>query len=160
MAENLIIHNGAKNEKYKTLLPQIVALIGDERDQTAILGLATAALKETFDFLWVGYYLVQGDFLILGPFQGPVPCIRIPKGKGVCGASWQQMTSIVVDDVETFAGHIACSSLSKSEIVVPLWSKGQLIGVLDVDSKDFATFDEVDVQYLEKLNECLGSLLA
>ena len=151
MAEDLFIAKGSKTEKYQELLPQIKALVGNESDAIANLANVAAALKETFGFFWVGFYLVKSDELVLGPFQGPVACTRIQKGKGVCGNSWQNKATIVVEDVEQFPGHIACSSLSKSEIVVPLLKKEEVIGVLDVDSSDLNSFDETDAKFLEEL---------
>ena len=151
MAEDLIIASGSKAEKYEQLLPQIHALIGSETDEIANLANVTAALKETFGFFWVGFYLVKADELVLGPFQGPVACTRIQKGRGVCGTSWESKATIVVEDVEQFPGHIACSSLSKSEIVVPLFKDGTVIGVLDVDSESLNSFDTTDAHYLEEL---------
>jgi len=157
MAEDLIIASGSKTEKYQELIPQIKALIGSETDAIANLANVAAALKETFGFFWVGFYLVKSDELVLGPFQGPVACTRIQIGKGVCGASWQNKATIVVEDVEQFPGHIACSSLSKSEIVVPLFKDGTVIGVLDVDSESLNSFDSTDVHYLEELCRWLVS---
>jgi GAF domain-containing protein len=157
MAEDLIIASGSKTEKYQELIPQIKALIGSETDAIANLANVAAALKETFGFFWVGFYLVKSDELVLGPFQGPVACTRIQIGKGVCGASWQNKATIVVEDVEQFPGHIACSSLSKSEIVVPLFKDGTVIGVLDVDSESLNSFDSTDAHYLEELCRWLVS---
>lgn len=152
MAEDLhILQTADKAVQYQNLLPQIEALIGGESDQTANLANVCAALKEAFGFFWVGFYLVKGEELVLGPFQGPVACTRIRKGKGVCGASWEQAKTLLVPDVEAFPGHIACSSLSKSEVVVPLFKNGQVMGVLDVDSDRLDDFSEVDVKYLEQL---------
>ena len=151
MAEDLIKIEGSKEAVYQGLLPQIKALITGETDQIANLANVCAALKETFDFLWVGFYLVKQDELVLGPFQGPIACTRIQKGKGVCGASWENAETLVVPDVDLFPGHIACSSLSRSEIVVPLIASNSVIGVLDVDSKDLANFDEVDAHYLNEI---------
>jgi GAF domain-containing protein len=151
MAEELIKLEGNKEAVYQGLLPQIKALITGETDQIANLANVCAALKETFDFLWVGFYLVKQDELVLGPFQGPIACTRIQKGKGVCGASWENAETLVVPDVDLFPGHIACSSLSRSEIVVPLIASNSVIGVLDVDSKDLANFDEVDAHYLNEI---------
>ena len=159
MAEDLIIASGSKAEKYEQLLPQIHALIGSETDAIANLANVAAALKETFGFFWVGFYLVKTDELVLGPFQGPVACTRIQKGRGVCGASWASKSTIVVEDVEQFPGHIACSSLSKSEIVVPLLKDGAVIGVLDVDSESLNSFDTTDAHYLEELCRWLVSHL-
>lgn len=151
MAEELIKLEGSKEVVYQGLLPQIKALITGETDQIANLANVCAALKETFDFLWVGFYLVKHDELVLGPFQGPIACTRIQKGKGVCGASWEKAETLIVPDVDLFPGHIACSSLSRSEIVVPLIASNSVIGVLDVDSKDLATFDEIDARYLNEI---------
>ena len=140
--------------RYQELLPQIRSLIEDETDLTANLANVSAALKEAFGFLWVGFYMVrEHEFeLVLGPFQGPVACTRIAYGRGVCGTAWKEGRSIIVDDVEQFPGHIACSSLSRSEIVVPLMpSVGAMLGVLDIDSSETGTFDEVDRRYLEML---------
>jgi GAF domain-containing protein len=157
MAEDLKIIEGSKANKYEHLLPQIKALIGNESDAIANLANVAAALKETFGFFWIGFYLVKSDELVLGPFQGPVACTRIQKSRGVCGTSWAEAKTIVVPDVEAFPGHIACSSLSKSEIVVPLLKNGEVIGVLDVDSSELNTFDAVDQNYLEELCEWLVS---
>lgn len=151
MAEDLTIAKGSKAEQYTALLPQIKALITGEPDQTANLANITAALKEQFSWLWVGFYLVKSNELVLAPFQGPVACTRIRYGKGVCGAAWQQAQTLIVPDVEKFPGHIACSSLSRSEIVVPIFKNGEVIGVLDVDSTELNTFDETDRQYLEEI---------
>jgi GAF domain-containing protein len=151
MAEDLLIASGTKSEKYTTIIPQIQALIEGEEDLIANLANITGALKEQFDWLWVGFYIVKNDELVLGPFQGPVACTRIRKGKGVCGTSWQKAETIIVPDVETFPGHIACSSSSKSEIVIPIIRDGQVIAVLDVDSSYLNYFDEVDQHYLEQL---------
>jgi GAF domain-containing protein len=159
MAEDLIIASGSKTEKYQELIPQIKALIGSETDAIANLANVAAALKETFGFFWVGFYLVKADELVLGPFQGPVACTRIQKGRGVCGTSWQNKATIVVEDVEQFPGHIACSSLSKSEIVIPLLKDGAVIGVLDVDSESLNSFDSTDGYYLEELCRWLVSHL-
>ncbi|WP_300602155.1 GAF domain-containing protein [Niabella sp.] len=151
MAEDLTIHTGSKEEQYSALLPQIGALIENEPDLIANLSNIAAALKEQFHWWWVGFYLVKNDELVLGPFQGPVACTRIRKGRGVCGAAWEQAATILVPDVEQFPGHIACSSFSKSEIVVPIIRNGQVLGVLDVDSELYDHFDIVDQQYLETL---------
>ena len=134
MAEDLSISNGTREEQYQSLLPQVKALIENETDLVANLANVAAALKEQFNHLWTGFYLVRDNELVLGPFQGPVACTRIKKGRGVCGASWQQGKTLIVPDVEKFPGHIACSSLSRSEIVVPLIQNGEVVGVLDVDS--------------------------
>lgn len=152
MSENIIISGGTKEEKYKSLLPQIEALIKEEDDLIANMANVSAALKFSLHFFWVGFYLIKNEQLILGPFQGPVACTRINKGKGVCGSSWQKEETIIVDDVDTFPGHIACSSLSKSEIVIPIFnSKKQCVGVLDVDSEQYATFDNIDAVYLQQI---------
>lgn len=150
MAESLIINTGSKQDKYEVLLPQLKALITGESDSIANLANITAALKQTFDFFWVGFYLVKEDMLVLGPFQGPIACTRIQYGKGVCGTAWQERQTPVVPDVEQFPGHIACSSDSKSEIVVPILKGEKVIAVLDIDSNTLNTFDEIDAFYLEK----------
>jgi L-methionine (R)-S-oxide reductase len=151
MAENLTIVAGSKKEQYESLIPQIVGLIGSESDMIANLANVSAALKQTFGFFWVGFYMVKNDELVLGPFQGPIACTRIKKGKGVCGAAWEKGETILVDDVDQFPGHIACSSDSKSEIVVPIRKGTEILGVLDVDSSELASFDQIDQLYLEKL---------
>lgn len=151
MAEDLTIISGTKEEQYQTLLPQIQALLEGETDLVANLANVSAALKEQFGWLWVGFYLVKNEELVLGPFQGPVACTRIKKGRGVCGSSWAKGETILVADVEKFPGHIACSSLSRSEIVLPLFKNGEVAGVLDVDSASLNTFDETDKKYLEKV---------
>jgi L-methionine (R)-S-oxide reductase len=151
MAEDLSIVQGTKEEQYQSLLPQVKGLLEGEPDLVANLANVTAALKEQFGWLWVGFYLVKNNELVLGPFQGPVACTRIKKGKGVCGASWQQATTLIVPDVEKFPGHIACSSLSKSEIVVPVIRNQEVIAVLDVDSEQLDQFDETDQRYLESI---------
>jgi L-methionine (R)-S-oxide reductase len=149
MAEDLTIVKGSKKEQYETLLPQIQGLISIETDLVANLANITAALKEQFSWLWIGFYLVKQDELVLGPFQGPVACTRIQIGKGVCGTSWKEKKTLVVPDVERFPGHIACSSLSRSEIVVPVIRGGKVVAVLDVDSVELDQFDETDRKYLE-----------
>ena len=151
MAEDLNIVSGTKAEQYDSLIPQIKGLLEGEPDLVANLANVSAALKEQFDWLWVGFYLVKNDELVLGPVQGPVACTRIRKGKGVCGTSWAEAKTLVVPDVEKFPGHIACSSLSKSEIVIPLMRDNEVFGVLDVDSTEVASFDETDQHYLEKI---------
>ncbi|MFT3747598.1 MAG: GAF domain-containing protein [Agriterribacter sp.] len=150
MAEDLIISSGTKAEQYERLLPQIKALIEGEPDLIANLANITGALKEQFGWLWTGFYIVKQDELVLGPFQGPVACTRIRKGKGVCGSSWQNAATIIVPDVEKFPGHIACSSLSKSEIVIPVIRNNTVVAILDVDSAALNTFDRTDQFYLEK----------
>lgn len=151
MAEDLHIGSGSKEEQYLSLIPQIKGLIDGEPDLVANLANIAAALKEQFGFFWVGFYLVKADELVLGPFQGPVACTRIRKGRGVCGSSWSQATTIIVPDVEKFPGHIACSSISKSEIVVPLFKNNEVWGVLDVDSDQYNSFDETDAQFLQEI---------
>jgi GAF domain-containing protein len=151
MAEDLQIARGSKEEQYRALIPQIKGLVSGEPDLVANLANIAAALKEQFDFFWVGFYLVKADELVLGPFQGPVACTRISKGRGVCGASWAQSNTIIVPDVEKFPGHIACSSISKSEIVVPLFKNYEVWGVLDVDSDQYNSFDETDAQFLQEI---------
>ena len=155
MAEDITIITGTKEEIYRSLIPQIKGLLEGETDLVANLGNVSAALKEQFKWLWVGFYLVKGDELVLGPFQGPVACTRIKKGRGVCGASWQKAETMIVPDVEKFPGHIACSSLSKSEIVVPVIRNGEVVGVLDVDSEELDQFDEIDKKYLEEIIESI-----
>lgn len=157
MAEDLtIINSVSKEEKYQSLLPQIKGLITGETDQIANLANISAALKEQFNWFWVGFYLVKGEELVLGPFQGPVACTRIKKGKGVCGSSWERSEVLIVPDVDKFPGHIACAAASRSEIVLPLYNKGELIGVLDVDSEHFAHFDEIDATYLGQILDFLN----
>jgi len=156
MAEDLIITKGTKKEQYETLLPQIKALLEGEPDLIANLANITGALKEQFNWLWVGFYLVKNDELVLGPFQGPVACTRIKKGKGVCGASWAKAQTLIVPDVEKFPGHIACSSLSRSEIVVPIIRNNKVIGVLDVDSIEPDQYDNIDQDYLEQIIELIN----
>lgn len=152
MAEDLIINtNVTKEAQYESLIPQIKALIDGETDMIANLANIAAALKEQFKWFWVGFYLIKGDELVLGPFQGPVACTRIKKGKGVCGASWQQNEVLIVPDVDTFPGHIACASASRSEIVLPLHKENEIIGVLDVDSEHLAHFDTIDASYLQQI---------
>jgi L-methionine (R)-S-oxide reductase len=151
VAEDLTIIEGNKVDLYQSLIPQINALVEGEPDLVANLANIAAALKEQFGWLWVGFYLVKNDELVLGPFQGPVACTRIRKGRGVCGSSWQQAKTLIVADVEKFPGHIACSSLSRSEIVVPLIYDNEVTGVLDVDSDELNQFDETDKKYLEEI---------
>ena len=163
----------SKQEKYETLLPQVVALVQDEGDLVANMANVAAVLHEAFGFWWTGFYLVKPAQshqhevtntksparslqLVLGPFQGPIACTRIPYGKGVCGTAWQRGETVIVPDVHQFPGHIACSSLSQSEIVVPVFSGDEVIAVLDIDSKELATFDETDRYYLEKIAACLA----
>jgi GAF domain-containing protein len=151
MSEDLQVIIGSKEEQYKNLLPQIQGLLQGEDDLVANLANISAALKEQFGFFWVGFYLIKNEELVLGPFQGPVACTRIKKGRGVCGAAWERNEILVVPDVEKFPGHIACSSVSKSEIVVPLMNKKVIVGVLDVDSEFLDHFDQTDAIYLEKI---------
>lgn len=151
MSENLIIKGDSKQELYENLLPQIEALIEGEHDIIANMANITACLKDTFNFWWVGFYRVIGEELVLGPFQGPLACTRIRKGKGVCGTAWQNAETVIVPDVDEFTGHIACSSLTKSEIVAPVFKDNKVVAVLDIDSEKIANFDETDKIYLEKL---------
>ncbi|MET4138045.1 GAF domain-containing protein [Pedobacter sp. UYP1] len=152
MAEDLlIIKTESKEEQYQSLIPQIQALISGEDDLIANLANISAALKEQFGWLWVGFYLVKDEELVLGPFQGPVACTRIKSGKGVCGRSWQEAKTFIVEDVDKFPGHIACSSASRSEIVLPILIDGVVLGVLDADSAELAQFDEVDEKYLSQV---------
>ena len=156
MAEDLLITKGTKEEQYESLLPQIKALLEGEPDLIANLANITGALKEQFNWLWIGFYLVKDDELVLGPFQGPVACTRIKKGKGVCGASWAKAQTLIVPDVEKFPGHIACSSLSRSEIVVPIIRNNKVVGVLDVDSIELDQYDNIDQDYLEQITELIN----
>lgn len=151
MAEDLNIIQGSKEEQYTHLLPQIKGLLEGETDAIANMANVAAALKEQFGWLWVGFYLVKNGELVLGPFQGPVACTRIRKGRGVCGTSWAEARTLVVPDVEQFPGHIACSSLSRSEIVVPMIQNGEVVGVLDVDSTELNSYDETDRHFLERI---------
>ena len=151
MAEELTFISGSKEEQYLSLLPQVKALIEGEEDLVANLANVAAVLKEAFDFFWVGFYLVKQDRLVLGPFQGPVACTRIRKGKGVCGTAWEEAKTQLVPDVEAFPGHIACSSRSRSERGVPLIKEGRVWGVLDIDSDLLNFFDETDRKYLEEM---------
>ncbi|MGZ3757774.1 MAG: GAF domain-containing protein [Mucilaginibacter sp.] len=157
MAEDLKINTSIdKAEQYQALVPQIEALLYGESDLVANMANICAALKEQFKWFWVGFYLVKGGELVLGPFQGPVACTRIAKGKGVCGASWQQAEVLIVPDVDAFPGHIACSSLSRSEIVLPLFHNNAVVGVLDVDSEELDKFDAVDEEYLQQIVKLLN----
>lgn len=157
MAEELLIAQSSKEEKYRVLLPQVKALCTGESNLVANLANTASALKMTFDFFWIGFYLVENDELVLGPFQGPIACTRIAFGKGVCGSAWKQNETLVVPDVDTFPGHIACSSDSKSEIVVPIRKNGQIVAILDVDSAALNDFDEVDAIHLNELCKWLGT---
>ena len=151
MAEDLQIIRGSKSDQYESLVPQIKGLLDGETDLVANLANVAAALKEQFGWFWVGFYMVKNNELVLGPFQGPVACTRIRKGRGVCGSSWEQQKTLIVPDVEKFPGHIACSSLSKSEIVVPIIRNNEVVAVLDVDSDQYDQFDSTDQQYLEQI---------
>lgn len=151
MSEDLQIAKGDKATQYSALLPQIRALMEGEADGTANLANVAAALKEQFGWLWVGFYLVKAGELVVGPFQGPVACTRIRKGRGVCGTSWAEERTLIVPDVEAFPGHIACSSLSRSEIVIPIWAGKEIIGVLDADSAALQAFDDEDRRWLEEV---------
>jgi L-methionine (R)-S-oxide reductase len=161
MSEELFIsHSASKEEIHKTLLPQLAALVEGETDLIANLANISAALKDTFQWWWVGFYWVKNNELVLGPFQGPIACTRIKHGKGVCGTAWATAKSILVPDVEAFPGHIACSSSSVSEIVIPIFDKsGAVVGVLDVDSERYDVLDETDVEYLEKLSGLITTML-
>ena len=152
MAEEITIQSDNKEDRYKELLPQIDALISNEDNLIANLANVCAALKQGLNFFWVGFYLVNKASLVLGPFQGPVACTRIGKGKGVCGQAWENKKTIVVEDVDKFPGHISCNSLSKSEIVLPIFDNNNtVIGVLDVDSDQLSAFDQTDARYLEQI---------
>lgn len=153
MAEDLKTVAGSREEQYRSLLPQLEALIGAEDDLIANMANIAAALKAQFNFFWVGFYLVKDDELVLGPFQGPIACTRIKKGRGVCGKAWEDESTIIVPDVDAFPGHIACSSLSRSEIVLPVFHGQSVIAVLDVDSDSLNDFSEVDHLYLQKVIE-------
>jgi len=159
MAEELIQVEGSKKLQYESLIPQLKGLVEGESNRIANLANITAALKETFDFFWVGFYFVDEGELVLGPFQGPIACTRIRKGKGVCGAAWEQSQTLVVPDVDAFPGHIACSSRSKSEIVVPIITDGKVIAVLDVDSEHLNTFDDTDAHYLTQICQWLSTIV-
>lgn len=151
MAENLIIAEGDKEQQYQTLFPQIEALLAGETDTTANMANVAAALKQMFDFFWVGFYVVKEDMLVLAPFQGPIACTRIRHGKGVCGTAWKEAKTLIVPDVEQFPGHIACNAASRSEIVIPVIREGKVMAVLDIDSDKLDSFDEVDASYLERI---------
>lgn len=156
MAEDLSIITGNKEEQYQSLIPQIKGLLQGEPDLVANLANVAAALKEQFGWLWVGFYLVKNEELVLGPFQGPVACTRIRKGRGVCGTSWAEARTLIVPDVEQFPGHIACSSLSRSEIVVPVIRNNEVVAVLDADSEELNSFDKIDQLYLEQIVNLVG----
>ena len=156
MSETLIIADGDKRSKYATLLPQIEALLSAESDAIACMANVSAALHDTFRFWWVGFYRVVGNQLVLGPFQGPLACTRIPRGKGVCGTAWEQGSTIVVPDVDAFPGHIACSSASRSEIVVPIFSGNEVVAVIDIDSELPDHFDQTDADALQSIASMLS----
>ena len=156
MSEDLDIIHGTKTEQYESLIPQIKGLLEGEPDVIANLANTAAALKQQFGWLWVGFYIVKNEELVLGPFQGPIACTRIKKGRGVCGTSWEQAKTLIVPDVEKFPGHIACSSLSRSEIVVPIIRNNKVIGVLDVDSIELDQYDNIDQNYLEQITELIN----
>ena len=156
MAENLIIADGGKKEKYELLLKQIAAVTATESDIIANMANVAAMIHHTFNFWWTGFYRVEDEELVLGPFQGPLACSRIAFGRGVCGTAWKEQATQIVPDVEQFPGHIACSSLSRSEIVVPVWSGDKITAVLDIDSEHLATFDTIDKEWLEKIVRLLS----
>ncbi|WP_368571217.1 GAF domain-containing protein [Acinetobacter haemolyticus] len=151
MAEELVLQQGHKAEQYQSIIPQIQAIVKGESDVIANLANICAALKQQFDWLWIGFYLVKQNELVLGPFQGPIACTRIAKGRGVCGTAWEQQQVMIVPDVDQFPGHIACSSASRSEIVLPIMKNGECIGVLDIDSEELNQFDDMDAEYLQQL---------
>ncbi len=159
MAEELIIQGESKEERYANLLPQVEALLDHESDSIANMANLCACLRDTFHFWWVGFYRVVGNELLLGPFQGPIACTRIKKGRGVCGNAWEKATSVIVPDVEQYPGHIACSSVSRSEIVIPVFKNGQVAALLDIDSEHLNHFDDCDKKYLEKLMALLQDSL-
>lgn len=151
MAEEFKICTGSKEERYKLLFAEAEAMLRDESDEIAAMANLAAMIDQTFGFWWTGFYRVMGEELVLGPFQGPVACTRIGYGRGVCGTAWREEQTIIVEDVEKFPGHIACSSLSRSEIVVPVWRDNTICAVLDIDSEHLATFDSTDREWLEKI---------
>jgi L-methionine (R)-S-oxide reductase len=151
MADELTITKGTKEEQYLEIIPQIAALLEGESDLIANLANMTAALKQQFGWLWIGFYLVKKDELVLGPFQGPIACTRIQKGRGVCGKAWEHAKTLIVQDVNSFPGHITCSSLSKSEIVLPLIRNNEVVAVLDIDHSDYSTFDKTDELFLSEI---------
>ena len=155
MAESLIISDGNKNDRYSVLYSQIRSLLDSESDLIANLANVSSMIHQTFGFWWTGFYIVKDGQLVLGPFQGPLACTRINYGKGVCGISWERKETVIVPDVDLFPGHIACSSLSRSEIVVPLFRGEDVYAVLDIDSKELSTFDETDKEWLEKITSLL-----
>ncbi|MBQ2783367.1 MAG: GAF domain-containing protein [Alistipes sp.] len=156
MAETLIIAEGDKQQKYELLYRQIEAVVSGEKDTIANMANIATMIHSTFGFWWTGFYRVIDNELVLGPFQGPVACTRIERGKGVCGTSWSEQRTIIVDDVDAFPGHIACSSESRSEIVVPIWRNENIIAVLDIDSSTLATFDSTDQEWLERIARLVG----
>lgn len=156
MAETLLKAEGGKKEQYETLLPQIASLIENESDEIANMANVAAAIMETFRFWWVGFYRVADNQLVLSPFQGPLACTRIKYGKGVCGTAWKEARTVIVPDVDAFPGHIACSSASRSEIVVPITRQGEVVAVLDIDSEHLNMFDETDAHYLERIAKMLS----
>jgi GAF domain-containing protein len=158
MSELVIVSGKTKKEKYQSLLPQIKALVEGEKDFIANISNIIAALKYGMDFFWVGVYFVKGNELVLGPFQGPVACTRIALGKGVCGTAWKEKKTLIVKEVEKFPGHIACSSDSRSEIVIPCFKKSEVFAVLDVDSDKLSAFDETDEEYLEEITALISQL--
>ena len=160
MAEVLVMAQGlTKEEKYKSLIPQIKSLLGNEPDMIANMANLSAALKQAFDFFWVGFYRVIGSELVLGPFQGPVACMRIRPGQGVCGTAWNEQKTLIVPDVDQFPGHIACNAASRSEIVIPVENKeGNVVGVLDIDSSTLNAFDETDARYLNEMLQILADV--
>ena len=159
MAESLVIQGNSKEELYQNLFPQIKSIVEDEKDTIANMANISACLYETFRFWWVGFYRVVGDELVLGPFQGPVACTRIMKGRGVCGTSWQREETVIVPDVDQFPGHIACSSASRSEIVVPVFHNGKVTAVLDIDSDVLDKFDDTDRLWLERIVSLLADIM-
>ena len=160
MAEALVMAQGlTKEEKYKSLIPQIKSLLGNEPDMIANMANLSAALKQAFDFFWVGFYRVIGSELVLGPFQGPAACMRIRPGQGVCGTAWNEQKTLIVPDVDQFPGHIACNAASRSEIVIPVENKeGNVVGVLDIDSSTLNAFDETDARYLNEMLQILADV--
>lgn len=159
MAESLVIQGNSKEELYQNLFPQIKSIVEDEKDTIANMANISACLYETFRFWWVGFYRVVGDELVLGPFQGPVACTRIRKGRGVCGTSWQREETVIVPDVDQFPGHIACSGASRSEIVVPVFHNGKVTAVLDIDSDVLNKFDDTDRLWLERIVSLLADIM-
>lgn len=161
MSEEIIMNGETKEEKYISLLPQVTSLVKGEEDIIANLANITAVIKQTFGFYWVGFYLVKNTELVLGPFQGTLACTRIALGKGVCGTAWKEAKTILVDDVDKFPGHIACSSASKSEIVVPIFNRqNKVIAVLDIDEDKYSTFDETDKLHLERVATLVTSIIS